>query len=263
MVSTPLRNISPLGLLFPIYGKIKNVPNHQPASICAGVETWYTVYDFPCHIGNPCNGYIYIYIYPYENGFTIHKHRYTSIQSNFDALHVVIHAHYLPLALVAGNNKPPIWEWFIPSTYGELGDGLLTLNIFQFMMSNNDLCEGNVENQSPAWHPKGWPHISRAARLLIGGIVKVFFVEFLYCIVCFCFHQACDQTIIFELINLHFQQYNPTETCVVSEKSYVFNFWLGTILIFSIQNVATGEKWQQPQEKLGNLVWGPYKPWWV
>ena len=30
---------SPLGLLFPIYGKIKNGRNHQPASICAGVET--------------------------------------------------------------------------------------------------------------------------------------------------------------------------------------------------------------------------------
>ena len=30
MVSTPLKNISQLGLFFPIYGKIKNVPNHQP-----------------------------------------------------------------------------------------------------------------------------------------------------------------------------------------------------------------------------------------
>ena len=29
MVSTHLKNISQLGLLFPIYGKIKNVPNHQ------------------------------------------------------------------------------------------------------------------------------------------------------------------------------------------------------------------------------------------
>ena len=28
---TPLKNISQLGWLFPIYGKIKNVPNHQPA----------------------------------------------------------------------------------------------------------------------------------------------------------------------------------------------------------------------------------------
>ena len=31
VVSTPLKNISQLGVLFPIYGKIKNVPNHQPA----------------------------------------------------------------------------------------------------------------------------------------------------------------------------------------------------------------------------------------
>ena len=29
MVSTPLKNISQLGL-FPIYGKLKHVPNHQP-----------------------------------------------------------------------------------------------------------------------------------------------------------------------------------------------------------------------------------------
>ena len=30
VVSTPLKNISQLGSLFPIYGKMKNVPNHQP-----------------------------------------------------------------------------------------------------------------------------------------------------------------------------------------------------------------------------------------
>ena len=30
VVSTPLKNISQLGLLFPIYGKIKNVPSHKP-----------------------------------------------------------------------------------------------------------------------------------------------------------------------------------------------------------------------------------------
>ena len=32
VVSTPLKNISQLGWLFPIYGKIKNVPNHQPGN---------------------------------------------------------------------------------------------------------------------------------------------------------------------------------------------------------------------------------------
>jgi hypothetical protein len=31
VVLTILKNINQLGLLFPIYGKIKNVPNHQPA----------------------------------------------------------------------------------------------------------------------------------------------------------------------------------------------------------------------------------------
>ena len=30
VVSTPLKNTSQLGWVFPIYGKIKNVPNHQP-----------------------------------------------------------------------------------------------------------------------------------------------------------------------------------------------------------------------------------------
>ena len=30
VVSTPLKNISQLGWLFPIYREVKNVPNHQP-----------------------------------------------------------------------------------------------------------------------------------------------------------------------------------------------------------------------------------------
>ena len=33
VVWTPLKNISQLGWFFPIYGKIKNVPNHQPANV--------------------------------------------------------------------------------------------------------------------------------------------------------------------------------------------------------------------------------------
>ena len=33
VVCTPLKNISPLGWLFPKYGKIRNVPNHQPEII--------------------------------------------------------------------------------------------------------------------------------------------------------------------------------------------------------------------------------------
>ena len=38
VVSIPLKNISQLGWLFPIYGKIKNVPNHQPVYHCS-IET--------------------------------------------------------------------------------------------------------------------------------------------------------------------------------------------------------------------------------
>jgi len=33
VVSTPLENITQLGVLFPTYGKIQNVPNHQPDNI--------------------------------------------------------------------------------------------------------------------------------------------------------------------------------------------------------------------------------------
>ena len=45
VVSTPLKNISQLGSLFPIYGKIKNVPNHQPVySILVFLYVFYS-YD--------------------------------------------------------------------------------------------------------------------------------------------------------------------------------------------------------------------------
>jgi len=39
VVSTPLKNISQLRLVFPIYGKIKNVPNHQP-DVHVRKQTW-------------------------------------------------------------------------------------------------------------------------------------------------------------------------------------------------------------------------------
>ena len=45
VVWTPLKNISQLGWLFPIYGKTKNVPNHQPVN--AGEE------GFNSHGGTP------------------------------------------------------------------------------------------------------------------------------------------------------------------------------------------------------------------
>ena len=38
VVSTPLKNISQLGWLFPIYGKIKNVPNHQPVYVLLRIK---------------------------------------------------------------------------------------------------------------------------------------------------------------------------------------------------------------------------------
>ena len=48
VVSTPLKNISQLGWLFPIYGKIKNVPNHQPVPcllVYPVAEVWTTSQD--------------------------------------------------------------------------------------------------------------------------------------------------------------------------------------------------------------------------
>jgi hypothetical protein len=41
VVSTPLTNFSQLGWLFPIYGKIKNVPNHQPVwYLSSSILSW-------------------------------------------------------------------------------------------------------------------------------------------------------------------------------------------------------------------------------
>ena len=53
VVSTPLKNISQLGWLFPIYGKIKNVPNHQPGnSSYRGFwgESWWCSSGFSVHV---------------------------------------------------------------------------------------------------------------------------------------------------------------------------------------------------------------------
>jgi len=41
VVSIPLKNISQLVLLFPIYGKIKNVPNHQPVNWRFAMAIWW------------------------------------------------------------------------------------------------------------------------------------------------------------------------------------------------------------------------------
>ena len=48
VVWTPLKNISQLGWLFPIYGKIKDVPNHQPDVKTTVLFIWkYDEHDFP------------------------------------------------------------------------------------------------------------------------------------------------------------------------------------------------------------------------
>ena len=55
VVSTPLKNISQLELLFPIYGK--NVPNHQPA---CNLYSWFGISPFypPNSVPIPCLGQI-------------------------------------------------------------------------------------------------------------------------------------------------------------------------------------------------------------
>ena len=40
VVSTPLKNLSQLGWLFSIYGKIENVPNHQPVFNVTKIIQW-------------------------------------------------------------------------------------------------------------------------------------------------------------------------------------------------------------------------------
>ena len=39
----PLKNIGQLGLLFPLYGKIKNVPNHQPVIDLDPKTAWFVI----------------------------------------------------------------------------------------------------------------------------------------------------------------------------------------------------------------------------
>ena len=52
-IPTPLKNdgVRQLGVLFPIYGKIKNVPNHQPIIICFILKNYYKTWYFD----NVCN----------------------------------------------------------------------------------------------------------------------------------------------------------------------------------------------------------------
>ena len=58
VVSTPLKNISQLGLFFPIYGKITNVPNHQPdkyvqqETLVFFGNKWVAIQKQCCHQGD-------------------------------------------------------------------------------------------------------------------------------------------------------------------------------------------------------------------
>jgi len=42
----------------------------------------------------------------------------------FDTLHIYVYT-YIYIMWVKQCHKPPIWEWFIPPIYGDLGDGSL------------------------------------------------------------------------------------------------------------------------------------------
>ena len=53
VVSTPVKNISQLGLLFPRYGKTKNVPNHQPEKLLKMAHLWIFMADLPINRGFP------------------------------------------------------------------------------------------------------------------------------------------------------------------------------------------------------------------
>jgi len=46
-IPTPLKNMSQLGLLFPIYGNIKHVPNHQPVNTQVPKISQHILWLFP------------------------------------------------------------------------------------------------------------------------------------------------------------------------------------------------------------------------
>ena len=57
VVWTPLKNISQLGWLFPIYRKIKNVPNHQPDKDSQSVIHSHFLQDLTCKIWGFCRDF--------------------------------------------------------------------------------------------------------------------------------------------------------------------------------------------------------------
>ena len=66
VVSNPLKNISQLGWLFPIYGKITNVPNHQPAIISYEIHFCYftlvDIFSSVCWVINHILQYLHILV---------------------------------------------------------------------------------------------------------------------------------------------------------------------------------------------------------
>jgi hypothetical protein len=52
-----MKNIGQLGLLFPIYGKIKNDPNHQPVSSWLYSNNILSTSPFPNYLAIVCNIY--------------------------------------------------------------------------------------------------------------------------------------------------------------------------------------------------------------
>ena len=73
MVSSPLKNISQLGWLFPIYGKIKNVPNHQ-SDIYIYIILYIYIYIIYIYILYIIYIFIILYIYIYVHIFTYIPH---------------------------------------------------------------------------------------------------------------------------------------------------------------------------------------------
>ena len=78
VVWTPLKNISQLGWLFPIYGKIKNVPNYQPVYVCIHIYIYIYIY---IHIYIYTYIYICIYLYIYIYTYTCVSVYYIEIVS--------------------------------------------------------------------------------------------------------------------------------------------------------------------------------------
>ena len=74
VVWTPLKNISQLGWLFPIYGKIKNVPNHQPDDLA---NIWIIIKQFECYFPHKVHPMVHVWFYDQKsNLFRAERHHF-------------------------------------------------------------------------------------------------------------------------------------------------------------------------------------------